>query len=255
MRGNLAPARLTEVFLGPSKNRRLTIVSAAGEVIYSAPGYTALVDAGAALGAKGVPIPLNARLQNDLPALAAAVGERTIAVNLVNPHNPSGTVDDTAALDGFIRAVAPRALVVIDEAYLECDDLEGRSAISHVRAGANVLVFRTLAKAYGLAGLSIGYVLATTALAQDLRKTGLGSPHSPSWPITRRGFPTDLPMVGPDHAFDVAQSRRGFPTDLPMVGLLDGNGWNCCDFRGKTPPKSQQNHLGWSDLFSFWRGP
>lgn len=149
-----------------------------GNVVYSAPGYTALVDAAAPLGGTGKPVPLNARLENDLPALLAAIDERTLAVNLVNPHNPSGTVNDAAAFDSFIVEAAKRTLVVVDEAYLEYDDFVGRSAIRQLRAGANILVFRTLAKAYGLAGLSIGYAVAPAPLAQGLRDAGIGSPHS-----------------------------------------------------------------------------
>jgi histidinol-phosphate aminotransferase len=149
-----------------------------GGIVYSAPGYTALVDASASLGGVAVPVPVNARLENDLPALARAIDARTLAVNLVNPHNPSGTVNDQAALDAFIRDAARRTLVVVDEAYLEYDDLAGRSAVRHLRDGANVLVFRTLAKVYGLAGLSIGYALAPAALADGLRKAGIGAPHS-----------------------------------------------------------------------------
>ncbi|MES2054855.1 MAG: histidinol-phosphate transaminase [Pseudomonadota bacterium] len=149
-----------------------------GGIVFSAPGYTALVDAAAPLGGRAVPVPLNADLENDLPALARAVDAQTLAVSLVNPHNPSGTVGDAAALHQFIAETAKRTLVVVDEAYLEYDDLAGRSAIRHVRSGANVLVFRTLAKIYGLAGLSIGYAVAPHALAKGLRQSGIGAPHS-----------------------------------------------------------------------------
>lgn len=149
-----------------------------GSIVFSTPGYTALVDAAAPLGGKGVAVPLNARLENDLPALAAAIDGTTLVVSLVNPHNPSGTVNDTAAFDKFVLDAAARTLVVVDEAYLEYDDLAGRSAIRHVRSGANVLVFRTLAKIYGLAGLSIGYAVAPPKLAAGLRAAGIGAPHS-----------------------------------------------------------------------------
>lgn len=151
-----------------------------GEFIYSAPGYTALIDAAAALGGVGRPVPLNANLENDLPALSAAIGPRTLAVSLVNPHNPSGAVDDAAAFDRFVETSAQRTLVVVDEAYLEYteQEFETRSAIRFARNGANVLVFRTLAKVYGLAGVSPGYGVAPAALAERLRAAGLGSPHS-----------------------------------------------------------------------------
>jgi histidinol-phosphate aminotransferase len=153
-----------------------------GTIVYSNPGYTALVDSSAPLGGKGVPVPLDARLENDLPALARAVSADTLAVSLINPHNPSGTVSDIAAFDAFVRDVGHRTLVVVDEAYLEYDDLEARSAVRLLREGANALVFRTLAKVYGLAGLSLGYALAPPALAADLRKWGIGAPHSLSRP-------------------------------------------------------------------------
>lgn len=150
------------------------------EFVYSAPGYTALIDASAALGGRGVAVPLDRRLENALPALAAAIGPRTAAVSLVNPHNPSGTTGDRAAFDRFVEQASARTLVVVDEAYLEYDDLAGRSAVRFTRAGANVLTFRTLAKAYGIAGLSIGYALAPAGLARDLRARGVGAPHAQS---------------------------------------------------------------------------
>jgi histidinol-phosphate aminotransferase len=66
----------------------------------------------------------------------------------------------------------------VDEAYLEYDELEARSAVRFTRAGANVAVFRTLAKIYGLAGLPIGYTVAPPTLARSLRAVGLGDPHA-----------------------------------------------------------------------------
>jgi histidinol-phosphate aminotransferase len=149
-----------------------------GEFVYSAPGYTALIDASAAFGGSGRPVPLNSALENDLPQLSAAIGPRTLAVSLVNPHNPSGTVNEADAFDRFIEYAAARALVIVDEAYLEYHEFERRSAIRSARAGANVLVFRTLAKVYGLAGISLGYAVAPAALAERLRAAGLGDTHS-----------------------------------------------------------------------------
>jgi histidinol-phosphate aminotransferase len=149
-----------------------------GEFVFSTPGYTALIDASRPLGGVAVGVPLNARLENDLPALSAAITDRTLAVSLVNPHNPSGTVDDGAAFDHFVSDTAKRTLVVVDEAYLEYDDLDRRSAIRFTRAGDNVLTFRTLAKAYGLAGLSTGYAVAPLPLARRLKAAGLGAPHA-----------------------------------------------------------------------------
>jgi histidinol-phosphate aminotransferase len=69
--------------------------------------------------------------------------------------------------------------VIVDEAYLEyTSDFENRSAVSLVRDGANVLVFRTFDKIHGLAGLPIGYTLAPRSLAEALRKQGVGDAES-----------------------------------------------------------------------------
>ena len=150
-----------------------------GEFLYSTPGYLALVDAAARVGGVGVPVPLNARYENDLPALAAKVNSKTRAVYLVNPHNPTGTVSENAAFQSFLRRVSPQAVVIVDEAYLEyTPDFEARSAASLVREGANVMVFRTFDKIHGLAGLPIGYVLAPRSLAAALRKEGAGDAES-----------------------------------------------------------------------------
>jgi histidinol-phosphate aminotransferase len=151
---------------------------AGGRFVYSDPGYTALVDAARPLGGVGVAVPLDREGRNDLPALTRAIAADTRALYLVNPHNPSGTVNDRQAFDDFLSAAARRTLVIVDEAYLDYDDLDARSAARFTRAGANIAVFRTLAKIYGLAGLPIGYTIAPLPLARALRASGLGDPHA-----------------------------------------------------------------------------
>lgn len=145
------------------------------EFLYSTPGYTALVDAVAPAGGKAIGVPLDHRLQNDLPGIAARVTDRTRAIYLVNPHNPSGTVSDTATFLEFVREQSRRRLVIVDEAYLEFDpDFETRSAVNLVRGGTKVIVFRTFSKIYGLANLAIGYAIASEDLAERLHRTGIG---------------------------------------------------------------------------------
>jgi histidinol-phosphate aminotransferase len=149
-----------------------------GEFIYSDPGYTALIDSAAAVGGVGIPVPLNRDMQNDLHAIASKVNQRTRAVFLVNPHNPTGTVNDAEELKRFVRAISDRALVIVDEAYLEfADSYAHRTLAPLVSGGNNAIVFRTFAKAYGLAGLDIGYGLVPEPIAQTLKKQGLDNPH------------------------------------------------------------------------------
>ena len=149
-----------------------------GEFIYSDPGYTALIDSAAAVGGRAVGVPLSSQMENDLPAIAAKVNEHTRAVFLVNPHNPTGIVSDTDQLKNFARATSRRALVIVDEAYLEfADHFAQRTLADLVRGGENVIVFRTFAKVYGLAGLDIGYGLMPKPIAKALSAQGLNNPH------------------------------------------------------------------------------
>src|ERR1700676_1088318 len=149
-----------------------------GEFIYSDPGYTALIDSAVAVGGRAVGVPLNSQMENDLPAIAAKVNERTRAVFLVNPHNPTGIVGDAEQLKTFARTVSRQALVIVDEAYLEfADRFTKRTLADMVRSGENVIVFRTFAKVYGLAGLDIGYGLMPKPIAKALSAQGLNNPH------------------------------------------------------------------------------
>ena len=105
-----------------------------GEFVYSDPGYTALIDTAAAVGGRSIAVPLNAALENDLAAIAAKVNERTRAVYLVNPHNPTGIVAAADAFRDFARSLSKRTLVIVDEAYLEyADDFAARTLQSAIK--------------------------------------------------------------------------------------------------------------------------
>lgn len=148
-----------------------------GEFIYSDPTYMALIDSAIAVGGHGVGVPLNSRLENDLPAITAKVTQRTRAVYLANPNNPTGIVADREQLRNFARNVSHQALVIVDEAYLEfADHFAERTLNDLVREGENVIVFRTFAKVYGLAGLEIGYGLVPRPVAKALSGEGLNNP-------------------------------------------------------------------------------
>jgi histidinol-phosphate aminotransferase len=150
-----------------------------GEFVYSTPGYLALINSASRVGGIGVPVPLNAKYENDLPGLQAKLNTKTRAVYLINPHNPTGTVSDDKSFKDFLRDASAHALVIVDEAYLEfTPDFWARSAVSLVRDGANVLVFRTFDKIHGLAGLPIGYALVPKRVAATLRGQGLGDAES-----------------------------------------------------------------------------
>ena len=159
--------------------QHLALSQGAGGFIYSVPGYGALVDAARPFGGRAVEVPLSARLENDLPALLAAIAPDTRALFVVNPHNPSGTLSPGADFDRFVTAAQARTLVIVDEAYLDYrEDAAALSAVRLLRQGQNVVVFRTLGKIHALAGLQVGYALAPTALATALHQRGVGGAHA-----------------------------------------------------------------------------
>jgi histidinol-phosphate aminotransferase len=125
-------------------------------------------------GAHGAAVPLAPDGRHDLPAMAAAVTERTRLVLVCSPNNPTGPVVHADELDRLLEAVPPDVLVLIDEAYVEfVRDPKAPDALALQRARPNVVVLRTFSKAYGLAGLRVGYAVAHPAVAAALRKTAL----------------------------------------------------------------------------------
>ena len=110
---------------------------------------------------------------HDLDALAAAVDETTRMVFVCNPNNPTGTAVRRTELERFLDAVPAETLVVLDEAYREfVTDPEVPDGVELMRGRPNVAVLRTFSKAWGLAGLRVGYLLAEDpAVADAVRRT------------------------------------------------------------------------------------
>ncbi len=104
----------------------------------------------------------------DLDALAALVGPRTKIVVVVSPNNPTGGTVSTAELTAFLDALPPHVLPVVDEAYFEFGAPGAHDAAALVREGRFVAGMRTFSKAYGLAGLRVGYCMAPPALIKAL---------------------------------------------------------------------------------------
>jgi histidinol-phosphate aminotransferase len=146
---------------------------AKGEAIYAAPGYLQLPRLLEAVGGRAVPVPVNAKLEHDLPAMAAKVSGPNSVVYVANPNNPTGTVVDSAQLAAFVKEVSKTACVFLDEAYLDiADDYAGRTLVGLVQEGRNLVVARTFSKIYGLAGLRIGYAVTSPSFAAVLRRYG-----------------------------------------------------------------------------------
>ena len=124
----------------------------------------------------------------DLPRMAAAINDRTKIVYLANPDNPTGTYFSVPEFDAFMARVPERVLVILDEAYFEfarerpfdmAQDRRDYPDSMHYRYD-NVITLRTFSKAYGLAGLRVGYGFAHDELIGNLLKVKL--PFEPSRP-------------------------------------------------------------------------
>ena len=106
---------------------------------------------------------------HDVDAMADAITENTRLVFIANPNNPTGTMVNEAALDRFMDRLPEHVVAVFDEAYFEFLE-DAPDTLKYVREGRNVCVLRTFSKAYGLAGLRIGYGLASPQVAAILQK-------------------------------------------------------------------------------------
>ncbi|MGH3158754.1 MAG: histidinol-phosphate transaminase [Streptosporangiaceae bacterium] len=124
-------------------------------------------------GAESVRVPL-AGETHDLTAMAAAITERTRLIFICNPNNPTGSVVRGAGLNAFLDQVPGDCLVVLDEAYREyVRDPGVPDGLSLYRDRPNVAVLRTFSKAYGLAGLRVGFLVADEPVAAAIRTTML----------------------------------------------------------------------------------
>ena len=108
---------------------------------------------------------------HDLSAMAAAVRDNTRVVFIANPNNPTGTLLPNADLEGFLNEVPRHVVVVLDEAYGEYLPPEKQSrALQWLEQFSNLVVTRTFSKAYGLAGLRVGYALTSEGIADLLNR-------------------------------------------------------------------------------------
>ncbi|RDZ28353.1 histidinol-phosphate transaminase [Lysobacter silvisoli] len=156
---------LGQVFAGPGD-----------EVVFSRYGFAVFALATQAAGAQmriveALPREAAMPCGHDLDAIAAAVGPRTKLVYVANPNNPTGTWFGREALTAFLDKLPPHVIVVMDEAYAEMADApDYESALNVLQRYANVAVTRTFSKAYGLAGLRVGYLIARPGLVAVMER-------------------------------------------------------------------------------------
>jgi len=140
-------------------------------ILYSWRSFEAYPIIAATTGAESIKVPNTAAHEHDLKAMAGAVSPGTRLIFVCNPNNPTGTSIGRAVLDEFLAGVPEDVIVVLDEAYREfVTDPEVTDGLETYGNRPNVVVLRTLSKAWGLAGLRIGYLVAQPAVADAVRK-------------------------------------------------------------------------------------
>ncbi|MDQ1665660.1 MAG: histidinol-phosphate aminotransferase [Actinomycetota bacterium] len=151
-----------------------SVAAEGDEVLYAWRSFEAYPIVVQVSGATSVTVALLPDERHDLDGMAAAITERTRLVLVCSPNNPTGTAVRRAELARFLDRVPSDVLVVIDEAYREfVRDPEVPDAIDVYRDRPNVAVLRTFSKAYGLAGLRVGFAVAHEPVAEALRKTAV----------------------------------------------------------------------------------
>jgi histidinol-phosphate aminotransferase len=163
------------VVLGNGSNDVLELVALAflgpgRAAVYSQHAFAVYPLATQARGARGIVV----RAKNyghDLDAMAKAVDDETYVVWVANPNNPTGTFARPDEMEAFLKRVPERVLVVLDEAYNEYLPGELRAdSVKWLRRHPNLVITRTFSKAYGLAGLRVGYALAHASVADIMNR-------------------------------------------------------------------------------------
>ncbi|MHB9004572.1 MAG: histidinol-phosphate transaminase [Coriobacteriia bacterium] len=149
--------------IGNGSNELIRLIAQAvlrpgDEVVYAWPSFVVYPMVTQMFGAVAVPVPLNASDSHDLPAMLAAITDRTRLVFLCNPNNPTGTIFHKLAFDNFLKNVPDHVLVVVDEAYFEfVTDEQSPNALDYFDGERPIVSLRTFSKIYSLAAVRIGY--------------------------------------------------------------------------------------------------
>lgn len=199
------------------------------EVIYSWRSFEAYPGLVTVAGAKSVTVPNTADHGHDLDAMAAAVTERTRVIIVCSPNNPTGTVVSQKQFEDFMAAVPSRVLVLLDEAYAEfVTNPAAVNGASLFGRYSNLVVLRTFSKAYGLAGLRVGYAVGPRYILDAARATTI--------PLSVTEQAQKAALASLDHEAEL----------LERVAVLKerrDEAWRLVTDAGLAVPKSEANFL------------
>lgn len=211
------------------------ISAAAGpgdEVVYAWRSFEAYPSLVTTAGATSVRVPLRPDDTHDLDAMAQAVTERTRIVIVCSPNNPTGTVATADDVESFLRQVPRDVLVLLDEAYAEF--VGDERAVDGTRLLAehpNLVLARTFSKAYGLAGLRVGYAIGHRRILDAARSTAI--------PLSVTRFAETAAVASLEHSEELLER-------VNRIVRLRDDLWRALLDQGWTIPESQANFL-WFD--------
>ncbi|MDP9608767.1 MULTISPECIES: histidinol-phosphate transaminase [Streptomyces] len=199
------------------------------EVIYAWRSFEAYPIITQIAGATSVRVPLTDAEEHDLEAMADAITDRTRLIFVCNPNNPTSTVVRRAELERFLDRVPSDVLVVLDEAYIEfIRDERVPDGIDLYRGRPNVCVLRTFSKAYGLAGLRVGFAIAHEPVAAALRKTAV---------------PFGVSQLAQDAAVASLRSEDALRERVDALVTERARVWEALVAQGWTVPDSRANFV------------
>lgn len=162
------------IILGNGSNDVLELIARAfvylptDEVIFSQYAFVVYPLVTQALGAKSV-VTVADNFGHDLPKMLAAINNKTRLIFIANPNNPTGTLLTDEAIYDFLKRVPKTTIVVLDQAYFEYLDAKD-NCVKWLNKFANLVITRTFSKAYGLAGLRVGYGLSSSKIADYINR-------------------------------------------------------------------------------------
>jgi len=207
------------------------VVEHGDEVVFPWRSFEAYPIAVAVAGGRAVTVPVQADGRLDLPAMAAAVTPATRVMLVCTPNNPTGPAVHADELEILLAAVPRNVLVVVDEAYLEfVRDPQVADGVDLLRRHPNVVLLRTLSKAYGLAGLRVGYAVAEPRLAAGIRAV------STPFGVSHLAQVAALASLAPAAQGELLERVDALVTERTRVtGALREQGWEL--------PESQANFV------------
>lgn len=164
------------LYIGNGSNEILRLIgqvvlNPGDEVVFAWPSFVVYPMVAQMFGATAVKVPLGPNETHDLPAMLAAITDKTKIVFLCNPNNPTGTIYHRLGFEQFLKSVPDHVLVVVDEAYFEfVDDPMYPDALEQFDGARPLCVLRTFSKIYSLAGLRIGYSIMPEQLRMAIDK-------------------------------------------------------------------------------------